>query len=60
MVLKLLGPDENEGKQIDKLTKDVDYLKSLGVDAIFGLGSDTKANAKTISEAVRKKKERDG
>ncbi len=42
------------------LTKDVDYLKSLGVDAIFGLGSDTQAIAKTISEAVRKKKVRDG
>jgi hypothetical protein len=54
------GPDENEGKQIDKLTKDVDCLKSLGVDAIFGLGSDTKAIAKTISAAVRKKKGRDG
>ena len=42
------------------LTKDVNYLKSLGVDAIFGLGSDTKVIAKTISETVRKKKERDG
>ena len=54
------GPDENEGKQIDKLTKNVAYLKSLGVDAIFGPGSDPQSIAKTISETVRKKKERDG
>ncbi len=42
------------------LTKGVDYLKASGVDAIFGPGSDTKAIAKNISEAVRKNKERDG
>ena len=50
------GPDENEGKQIDKLTKDVDYLKSLGVDAVFGPGSDTRVITKTITEAVHKKR----
>ena len=36
--------------------KDVDYLKSLGVDAVFGPGSDTRVIAKAIIEAVRKKR----
>ena len=40
--------------------KDVDYLKSLGVDAVFGPGSDTRVIIKTIVEAVRKKRSVDG
>ena len=35
---------------------DIDYLKSLGVDAVFGPGSDTRVIAKTITEAVNKKR----
>lgn len=35
--------------------KDVDYLKSLGVDAVFGPGSDTRDIVRAISEAVEKK-----
>ena len=35
---------------------DIDYLKSLGVDAVFGPGSDTRVIAKTITEAVKKKR----
>ena len=40
--------------------KDVDYLKSLGVDAVFGPGSDTRVIVETIKEAVRKKRGEDG
>ena len=40
--------------------KDVDYLKSLGVDAVFGPGSDTRVIVETIKEAVRKKGGEDG
>ncbi|MFH1169737.1 MAG: cobalamin-dependent protein [Chloroflexota bacterium] len=36
--------------------KDVDYLKSLGVDAVFGPGSDTRVISKTITDAVKKKR----
>ncbi|MFC1981235.1 cobalamin B12-binding domain-containing protein [Chloroflexota bacterium] len=36
--------------------KDVDYLISLGVDAVFGPGSDTRNIAKTISDAMQKKR----
>ena len=35
---------------------DIDYLKSMGVDAVFGPGSDTRVIAKTITEAVNKKR----
>ena len=37
-------------------SKDVDYLKSLGVDAVFGPGSDTRVIVKTIKETLRKKR----
>lgn len=37
--------------------KDVDYLKSLGVDAVFGPGSDTRDITRVITEAVAKKAE---
>ncbi len=37
--------------------KDIDYLKSLGVDGIFGPGSDTRVITKTILDAVEKKRE---
>lgn len=40
--------------------RDVDYLKSLGVDAIFGPGSDTRVIVRTITEAVRQKRGQDG
>ncbi len=36
--------------------KDVRYLKSLGVDAVFGPGSDTREIVKIITEAVNKKR----
>jgi len=36
--------------------KDIDYLKSLGVDAVFGPGSDTRVIDKTIKEALQKKR----
>ena len=35
--------------------RDIDYLKSLGVCAIFGPGSDTRDIIRTIAEAVEKK-----
>lgn len=35
---------------------DGNYLKSLGVDAVFGPGSDTRVVVKTITEAVHKKR----
>ena len=37
-------------------SKDGDYLKSLGVDAVFGPGSDTRVIVKTITETIRKKR----
>jgi len=37
---------------------DYDYLKSLGVDAVFGPGSDTRVITKTILDAVKKKRQR--
>lgn len=40
--------------------KDVDYLKSLGVDAVFGPGSDTRVIVNAITEAVREKRGEDG
>ena len=36
--------------------QDIDYLKSLGVDAVFGPGSDTRVITKTIIEATCKKR----
>lgn len=36
--------------------QDIDYLKSLGVDAVFGPGSDTRVIVKTIKEALQKKR----
>ena len=39
--------------------KDFDYLKSLGVDAVFGPGSDTRAIVQTIKEALSKKRGED-
>lgn len=41
-------------------TSDVNYLMSLGVDAVFGPGSDTRVIVKTITKAVYKKRGRDG
>ncbi len=35
---------------------DVKYLKSLGVDGVFGPGSDTRVIVKTITEAVYRKR----
>lgn len=35
--------------------KDVDYLRSLGVDAVFGPGSDTREITRAIAAAVAKK-----
>lgn len=35
--------------------KDIPHLKSLGVDAVFGPGSDTRTIAQTIIETVQKK-----
>ena len=40
--------------------EDVAYMESLGVDAVFGPGSDTRVIVKTISEAVRKKRGQGG
>ena len=40
--------------------KDVDYLKSLGVDGVFVPGSDTRFIVETITEAVNKKTGEDG
>lgn len=37
--------------------KDVEHLKSLGVDAVFGPGSDTREITKVITAAVAKKAE---
>jgi methylmalonyl-CoA mutase C-terminal domain/subunit len=39
---------------------DANYLKSIGVDAVFGPGSDTRVIVKTITEAVCNKRSRDG
>ena len=36
--------------------QDIDYLKSLGVDAVFGPGSDTRVIVKAIKEALQKKR----
>ena len=36
--------------------KDIPYLKSLGVDGVFGPGSETKNIVRTITEAVEKKR----
>ena len=38
--------------------KDIDYLKSLGVDAVFGPGSDTNVIVKTVVDAVHYKRQR--
>ncbi len=35
---------------------DIDYLKSLGVSAVFGPGSDTRVITETITELVYKKR----
>ncbi len=40
--------------------EDVDYLRSLGVEAAFGPGSDTRDIAKTISAAVQRRREAKG
>ena len=40
--------------------EDVNYLKSLGADAVFGPGSDTRVIVNTITQAVRKKRAEDG
>lgn len=37
---------------------DVAYLKSLGVDAVFGPGTDTRTITSTIRAAVARKSER--
>lgn len=36
--------------------KDINYLKSLGVDGVFGPGSDTREITKLILDAVKRKK----
>ena len=36
--------------------EDVNYLKSLGADAVFGPGSDTRVITKTIREALNRKR----
>ncbi|MDO8673472.1 MAG: cobalamin-dependent protein, partial [Dehalococcoidia bacterium] len=36
--------------------KDVDHLKSLGVEAVFGPGSDTRIITQTILDAVERKR----
>ena len=36
--------------------KDVNYLLSMGVDAVFGPGSDTRTIVKTITDAIQKKR----
>ncbi len=62
---KLLSLMKEKGVDINKTVvvvggiippKDVDYLKSLGIDAVFGPGSDTRIIVKTITEAVHKKR----
>ena len=40
--------------------EDVNYLRSLGIDAVFGPGSDTRVIVKTITRAVREKRGEDG
>ena len=66
---KIIRLMKEKGMDLDKTVlvvggiippKDVEYLKSLGVDAVFGPGSDTRVIAKTINEAARKKKGKDG
>ncbi|MFC1917123.1 cobalamin B12-binding domain-containing protein [Chloroflexota bacterium] len=39
--------------------KDVEYLKSLGVDAVFGPGSDTRDIVKTINSKLYEKKKKE-
>ena len=65
-IIRLL---EEEGMGPDKTVlvvggivppEDIDYLKSLGVNAVFGPGSDTRVIAKTIIEAVREKRGQKG
>ena len=36
--------------------EDVSYLKSLGIDAVFGPGSDTRVITETIREALNRKR----
>ena len=36
--------------------KDVSYLLSMGMDAVFGPGSDTRTIVKTITDAIQKKR----
>jgi methylmalonyl-CoA mutase cobalamin-binding domain/chain len=36
--------------------KDVEYLLSLGADAVFGPGSDTRKIVETIKTAMKKKR----
>lgn len=66
---KIIRLIKEKGMDLDKIVlvvggiipaQDIDYLKSLGVDAVFGPGSDTRVIAKTITEAVRKKRSKDG
>ena len=39
--------------------KDVSYLKSIGVDVVFGPGSDTREIVRAITDAVHEKKRED-
>ena len=66
---KIIRLMKERGMELDKTvlmvggiipSKDVEYLKSLGVDAVFGPGSDTRVIVKTIKEALRKKRGEDG
>ena len=38
--------------------KDIDYLKSLGIYAVMGPGSDTRLITQTVTEAVQQKRKR--
>lgn len=61
---KIIRLMTEKGMDLDKVVlvvggiipaQDIDYLKSIGVDAIFGPGSDTRVITKTITEILHKK-----
>lgn len=61
---KLIGLMKEKGLDLDKTVlvvggiippRHLDYMKSLGVDAVFGPGSDSRFIVGTIIEAVRRK-----
>ena len=62
---KIIQSMKNMGFNPDKIAlvvggiippKDAGYLKSIGVDAVFGPGTDTSFIVKTIVETVKKKR----